>query len=149
MVVALDTNVLVHLIMEDTSEHQGVRATVQTFTEAGTSFGLCQQVLYEFLHVSTDRRRFPRPLEMGRALQITREFWRGPDVRRLSRPEHLMDRVVELMEEHQLGRKRILDTALAATLEANDVRRLLTSNDRDFRVFPFLDPVVPGDRSGC
>ena len=145
MVLALDTNILVHLLMEGTSEHERVSATLRGHADAGTRLGLCQQVLYEFLHVSTDRRRFPRPLEMERALRISRELWRGLEVRRLSRPDRLLDRVLELMEEHGLGRKRILDTVLAATLEANGVRRLLTLNERDFRIFPFLEPVVPED----
>ena len=40
-----------------------------------------------------------------------------------------------------LGRKRILDTAFAATLEAAGVQRLATFNARDFAVFPFLEVV--------
>jgi predicted nucleic acid-binding protein len=48
------------------------------------------------------------------------------------------------MQRHFLGRKRILDTALAATLEAARIRRLATFNGRDFEVFGFLEVVEPG-----
>lgn len=48
-----------------------------------------------------------------------------------------------LLREHRLGRKRILDTALAAALEAGGVRRLATYNVRDYQCFPFLEPVSP------
>lgn len=41
------------------------------------------------------------------------------------------------------GRKRILDTALAATLEAAGVSRLATLNGRDSQVFGFLEIVDP------
>src|SRR5438477_12099154 len=39
------------------------------------------------------------------------------------------------MTEFQLGRKRILDTQYAALLHTQGVRRLLTNNPDDFRVF--------------
>ncbi len=42
-----------------------------------------------------------------------------------------------------LGRKRILDTQLAATLHRHGVRRLLTSNPDDFRVFGVFELIVP------
>ena len=45
------------------------------------------------------------------------------------------------MESLRLVRKRILDTALAATLESAKVRRLATLNPGDFKAFPFLEIV--------
>lgn len=48
-------------------------------------------------------------------------------------------RTLELLELHGLGRKRILDTALAATLEEAGVRRLATGNGREYRRFDFLE----------
>jgi len=42
-----------------------------------------------------------------------------------------------------LGRKRILDTHLAAILHTRGVRRLLTSNPADFTVFRVLETVTP------
>jgi hypothetical protein len=39
------------------------------------------------------------------------------------------------MRRHQLGRKRVLDTLLAATYRATNVTSLLTLNTADFMVF--------------
>ncbi|MFW6197345.1 MAG: hypothetical protein ACOC5B_00635 [Myxococcota bacterium] len=39
------------------------------------------------------------------------------------------------LREHDLGRERLLDTLLAATYSANDLRSIVTSNGRDFEVF--------------
>jgi hypothetical protein len=39
------------------------------------------------------------------------------------------------MRRHQLGRKRVLDTLLAATYRAAEVTSLLTLNATDFTVF--------------
>lgn len=41
------------------------------------------------------------------------------------------------------GRKRVLDTVLAATLESAGVSRLATFNVDDFSVFGFLEVVSP------
>jgi len=57
----------------------------------------------------------------------------------------VLPRVVELMKRYSLGRKRILDTALAATLECAGVGGLATLNRRDFAIFPFLELVSPGE----
>jgi predicted nucleic acid-binding protein len=42
------------------------------------------------------------------------------------------------MRRHRLGRKRVLDTLLAATYRAADVTSLLTLNATDFAVFDEL-----------
>ena len=39
------------------------------------------------------------------------------------------------MKKHKLGRKRVLDTALAATLVAAGVEHLITGNAADYSVF--------------
>ncbi|HMJ89218.1 MAG TPA: hypothetical protein VK530_05355 [Candidatus Acidoferrum sp.] len=47
------------------------------------------------------------------------------------------------MNRFQLGRKRILDTQLAAILHTAGVHRLFTSNPRDFEVFGVFELLVP------
>jgi hypothetical protein len=49
---------------------------------------------------------------------------------------------MELMDRLRLGRKRILDTAFAATLEEAGVRHLATLNQKDFEAFDFLEVVT-------
>lgn len=81
---------------------------------------------------------------MKEALQLTLELWNGEEVVRVLPTFSVYDRTCELMERYRLGRKRILDTSLAATLEAADVLRLATLNPGDFEIFPFLELVGPG-----
>jgi hypothetical protein len=50
---------------------------------------------------------------------------------------------LEWMRRHKLGRKRILDTHLAAVLYTNGATRLLTSNPADFALFTVLQTVTP------
>jgi hypothetical protein len=54
-----------------------------------------------------------------------------------------MRQMLHWMRQFNRGRKRILDTHLAAVLHTAGVRRLLTFNPTDFVVFGVLEPVVP------
>jgi hypothetical protein len=47
------------------------------------------------------------------------------------------------MNRHQLGRKRILDTHLAAVLWTAGVRRIFTSNKADFTIFGGFEIITP------
>jgi predicted nucleic acid-binding protein len=57
--------------------------------------------------------------------------------------EGTVSRVIQLMRRWRLGRRRVLDTVLAATLESAGVSRLATFNVDDFSVFGFLEVVSP------
>ncbi len=53
-----------------------------------------------------------------------------------------MEQTLNWMRLYKLGRKRILDTHLAAILQSNGVRRLLTSNLADFALFDALEVIA-------
>jgi predicted nucleic acid-binding protein len=111
--------------------------------EHGSGLAITPQVLHEFQHVSTDPRRFENPLSMQAGLRWSRDLWNAAEVVRILPAPGVLDRTLELLESLRLGRKRILDTALAATLELAGVRRLATLNPGDFRSFAFLELVAP------
>ncbi|MDY7092880.1 MAG: TA system VapC family ribonuclease toxin [Acidobacteriota bacterium] len=142
MSLALDTDVLIHWFMTGAPQHRAVRAFLDQELDRGVPLALGPQVLYEFLHVATDPRRFQNPLPMDEALDLVRHLWQAPETHQLPTAAP-PDRVTTLMHRHFLGRKRILDTALAATLEAARIHRLATFNRRDFEVFGFLEVVEP------
>jgi hypothetical protein len=50
---------------------------------------------------------------------------------------------LQWMRKFNLGRKRILDTYLAAVLHAAGVKRLLTSNPKDFALLGVFEIVTP------
>lgn len=141
--LGVDTDALVNWLMADAPHHDAVRRCFEREIRLGGRLGLTLQVLRELLHVTTDARRFEHPLAMADALRLSLELWNGREVERLLPKAGDHDRLCELMERLQLGRRRILDTALAVTLEAAGVRRLATLNGRDFEIFPFLEVVDP------
>jgi len=115
--------------------------------ERGSSLALTPLVVHEFLHVATDPKRFAIPLTMVEALRRVWGVWDAEEVVRVVPSLRVLPRTLELMADLQLGRKRILDTSLAATLELAGIRRLATFNPGDFRIFKFLE-IVSAPRLG-
>jgi predicted nucleic acid-binding protein len=99
-------------------------------------------MLAEFTHVVTDPRRFQKPLTPEEAIAKARFWWSAAEVRQLFPTNESTVLFLDWMQRHQLGRKRILDTQLAATLWTAGVRRIFTSNPADFQIFG-LQPLVP------
>ena len=144
MTVAVDTDVLVGWAMAGSTHHRALRTYVESHVREGHGrIGLVPQVVFEFLHVVTDSKRFDHPLSMPKATALIRDLWQAADVVQIVPTPAVVTRTLELVDELKLGRKRLLDTALAATLESASVTKLATLNERDFAVFPFLEIVSP------
>ena len=144
MIVGVDTDAIVHWLMEGAPHHADTRKFVEReISEHGNSLGITSQVLYEFLHVSTDPKRFENPLTVNGAVQLLRRLWNGKEIVRVQQTPAVFSRTLELMENLRLGRKRILDAALAATFEAAGIKKIVTLNTKDFQVFGFLEAVSP------
>jgi predicted nucleic acid-binding protein len=141
--IGLDCNVLVQLAFADHPVNSKTIAAVQAETQKGEKLVFPSSVVAEFLHVVTDPRRFAPPLTMVEALDWIEDFLKNPVVSLLEPSHGSMNKTLCWMRQFNLGRKRILDTQLAAGLHTNGVRRLLTSNPADFAVFSELEIVTP------
>lgn len=106
---------------------------------------MAHQVVFEFIHVVTDSRRFENPMPMTDALEFAEELWASDDVVGLSSSPLVVPRMCHWMRNWRLGRKRILDTALAATLQTSGITRLATFNGKHFQLFGFLEILEPGE----
>jgi predicted nucleic acid-binding protein len=145
VIVGVDTDVLVAWTIRESPFHQRVRRWLRGLVAAdGLRLGLTPQVGHEWLHVVTDPRRFAAPPPLTEAVEMLRGVWESQEVVEVLPGPRVLARTLDLLRRHRLGRKRILDTALAATLENAGIERLATFNGRDYRVFPFLEPIEPG-----
>ena len=134
--IGLDTTVLVAYELQEVAGHVAVRAAVQEASRSGLGrFALAPQVVHEFLHVVTDPRRFAQPLAFSEALSRVRFWWESSDVEVCFPNARSEGLVLQWMDDFKLGRKRILDTALACTYHASGVRGLATANPADFAIF--------------
>jgi predicted nucleic acid-binding protein len=96
---------------------------------------MAAQVLAELCHVVTDGRRFERPLSMPEALELAEELWLSEECRPVVMDAEAGALFLTWMHRHRLGRKRLLDTLLAATYHRAGVKRLATTDWRDFHTF--------------
>lgn len=141
---ALDTNVLIYAHMPSLKEHEPVRRfLLDQLANSQVKLVLTPGVLHEFVHVITDHRRFEPPVKMSEALAVARLYLSRTNVELISPDEQALSKTFDLLEAHQLGRKRIADTLLAATLLQNKVKEIITCNPGDFSAFNELNVIDP------
>ena len=90
----------------------------------------------------TDGKRMPSPLPMSEALQRAEHWWQAAEVIRVFPDGPSVTEFLAWMSRHALGRKRLLDTMLAALMVQAGVTRIVTNNGQDFRGFGRFE-IVP------
>jgi len=144
----VDTNVLIYAHISESPQHEAVRShLLGQLALDDVTLVVTPNILHEFLHIVTDARRFDPPVSMKDAVGVVRGYLDRANVECLSVDELSLVRALDLLEHHQLGRKRIADTLFAASLLNHGVRELITCNTTDFKVFEeltIIDPRVEG-----
>ena len=135
MTHGLDTSFLVAVEVASHEEHAACRVRFQKLLKAGDTFSLVPQILAEFIHVVTDPRRFSMPLTMEQAVARAETWWNAAEVAHVFPTAESTLLFLGWLEEFKLGRKRLLDTMLASTLQAGGVTSILTLNRDDFATF--------------
>jgi len=138
-----DTTILIQLADIKSTSHTSADALVQGEILAGHDILIAPQTIAEFLHVITDSRRFQSAISMTEALDWVAAFLGDPNVKLVLPTEQTIRQTHAWMRQFQLGRKRILDTMLAATLHGAGCTRLMTSNSADFTLFNVFDLLSP------
>jgi predicted nucleic acid-binding protein len=111
----IDTGFLVAAEVVEHPDHHAARTKLAGFVGAGDVLVIVPQVLAEFIHVVTDARLFKNPLDMDSARDLAEKWWTAREVEQLSTGAGAVGRFFAWHRTHGLGRKRILDTMLAAT----------------------------------
>lgn len=135
MIHGLDTSFIVAAEVVDHPGHAAARERLDRVLAKADGLALAPQVLAELVHVVTDGRRFANPLTVAAARDRAERWWNAKEVVPAFPDEHTTPVFLSWHREHELGRKRLLDTLLAATYFTNGVRSILTTDARDFRVF--------------
>ena len=136
--IGVDTTFLVQLELVELPAHKAAHALLQReILQPQVPLALAPQVLAEFIHIVTDPRRFQEPLTTDEAMAKARFWWTAAEVHRVFPSNESTVLFLDWMQRYQLGRKRILDTQLAAILWTAGVRQVLTANPADFQIFGF------------
>ncbi len=143
MIHGLDTGFLVAAAVAEHAEHADARATLARLLGAGDRVAIAPQVLAEFIHVVTDPRRFTHPLDMSAACQFAQQWWTATEVVPVFPDDSATRQFLVWLKQYSLGRKRLLDTLLAATYRQAGVQSILTTNPGDFSVFGVFTCITP------
>jgi predicted nucleic acid-binding protein len=118
MIHGLDTGFLVAAEVREHAEHAAARDTLAQFLSVGDLVAIAPQVLAEFIHAVTDPRRFAQPLDMNAARGLAEQWWTASDVVQAFPDAGAVRQFLAWLQQFSFGRKRLLDTMLAATLPA-------------------------------
>lgn len=143
MMHGLDTGFLVAAEVVEHAEHTNARVTLGRLLAAGDLIAIAPQVLAEFIHIVTDPRRFTHPLDLTAARQLTEQWWTARDVIPVFPDDGSTRQFLGWLAQFSLGRKRLLDTLLAATYRQAGIQSLLTTNPADFGVFGVFTCITP------
>lgn len=135
----IDTDFLVAVEITDHPFHKGANQLLDSLLEEGHNFALAPQTLLEFIHVVTDPNRMPDPLTMREAIGKAKDWWEAKEVLRVFPKDGCVGNFLDWMNQFRLGRKRLLDTMLAATLKEAGVAKILSNNAIDYKVFELFE----------
>lgn len=144
MIYGLDTGFMVAAEVQEHPEHKASRESLGRLLAAGHTIGLAPQVLAEFIHIVTDARRFAQPLDMIAAQRLAEQWWTARETTRVFPDHAAVGQFLTWLQQYSLGRKRLLDTLLAATYQSVGIDSILTTNAADFAVFGAFRCVTPG-----
>lgn len=131
----LDTSILVAHAIAEHPQHEASQRWLDDEIEGNQTFAITSGILAEFIHVVTDARRFEIPLAMSEAMERAAFWSEAREVTLLAADDAVNTLWLKWLEDFHLGRKRLLDTLIAATWHAAGIRDVCTLNPRDFKVF--------------
>ncbi len=142
MTHGVDTDFLVAVEIRDHPFHRQADALLRALLADGHDLAVAPQTLVEFIHISTDPKRMPQPLAMTDAIARAEQWWQAAEVVRVFPDGQTVTDFLSWMVQHQLGRKRLLDTLLAATFHRSGVRRIITNYAKDLRILSAFEIVT-------
>jgi len=142
MTHGIDTDFLVAVEIRDHPFHRQAEALLLGLLGNGYDFAVAPQTLAEFIHVVTDPKRMPHPLSISEAIARAEHWRQAAEVRQVFPDGQGVVDFLGWLSRYQLGRKRFLDTLLAATFQRAGVRRLLSNNGHDYSVFGCFEVVA-------
>jgi predicted nucleic acid-binding protein len=139
----IDTGFLVAAELLEHPDNQKARTRLTSFIAAGDSVAIAAQVLAEFIHVVTDAKRFLNPMTINVARDAAQKWWTAKEVIPTYPNADAIALFFAWHRQHALGRKRLLDTLLAATYRSAGISSLLTTNRGDFQVLGGFQCITP------
>ena len=130
--VFIDTNVLVYLANKDSPFYD---KTISLLTNLSKkySFVISNQIIREFLVISTNPNKVENPLNLQDAIQFIEILERHVEI--LYENEFSKKKLFNLLIKYRIKGKKIHDVNIVSVMSTNNVKTLFTFNIRDFKKF--------------
>lgn len=133
--LGIDTNFLIDLDNPESPRHNQILEIFNQWRKSGTKLYIYSQIFLEYQHIITDSKRFSKPLTMEQACQRV-EFWKNQERIQVIHPDDSsFEQAQNWIKKYNLGRKRIIDTHIAAAYFCSGIDTIVTSNPSDFEIF--------------
>jgi toxin-antitoxin system PIN domain toxin len=139
----LDTNVLVYAADDTAPQREAARRLINQGTREELFLCVTPQVMCEFFAVITDPRRVGTPWNREKAIGAIDRYIRSRRIMKIYPTVDTLERMVDLLREHDIVRQDIFDLHLVATMLSNSITRLYTYNRADFSRFQEIEVLTP------
>ena len=139
----LDANILAYAFNFDARQHVASRTLLESARDPLSALYVTSQILCEFYSVITNPRRVVIASSPAEALNIILALLALPGLRVLPIPARAVAGWMSLLKRRPVTGGNVFDLQIVATMLANGITRIYTSNTDDFAVFPELAVVEP------
>lgn len=133
--IAVDTNILVYSVREDSPWHKTALGCVRRLAEGGTAWAIAWPCIHEYLAVVTHPRIYKPPTPLPDAiLQV--DYWReSPMLRLIGEGDGYWGHFKSILTASKAVGPLVHDGRVAAICRASGVQEIWTA-DRDYSRFP-------------
>jgi len=137
--ILIDTNILLYAVNGDDQRSAQACQALEAIANAESTWALSWSIVYEFLRVATHPRVFAVPLDDESAWRFISEIIRQPNCLMLTETVVHSETVDQCLKEGPRIRGNLLhDFHIAVLMREHGIKMILTE-DRDFRMFPWID----------
>jgi toxin-antitoxin system PIN domain toxin len=143
--IALDTNILVYSVREDSPWHRAALACVRSIAEGSALWAIAWPCVHEFLAVITHPKIYKPPTPLPDAIHQVDYWMESPGLSLIGETPDYWDHLKSSLLHGKITGPLVHDARVAAICRASGVREIWTA-DRDYSRFagiPARNPLVP------
>ena len=135
--IAVDSNILVYAVREDSPWHAEAHHCVRTLAESPRPWAIAWPSVHEFIAIVTHPKVYRPPTPLHDAIQQVDHWLESPSLQMIGEGHGYWDHLKPMLFAGKVAGPLVHDARIAAICRAAGVAELWTA-DRDFSRFPGL-----------
>jgi hypothetical protein len=132
--IALDTNILVYSVRQDSPWHSGALACLRHLAEGAATWAIPWPCVHEFLAIVTHPRIYRPPTPLRNAILQVDYWMESPTLRLIGEGPGYWEHLKSMLAAGQAPGPLVHDARVAAICRSSGVREIWTA-DRDYSRF--------------